>query len=168
MKAMASCAGNFFHLYFIHIFKEFGLKFKRVAIILLVYFFFLMRLFEVLCIKKKGNKIDLLGRYLSRFSLECDLFPLLRLFVPQIDPFRPAYNIKEHTLAKIYSDALALPKREKERLLGYKDAHLQMNHKCIPGDFSSVLYSVLQARESAEEEVLSVQKVQFGYKFTYN
>mmetsp|Transcript_1371 Transcript_1371/g.3683 ORF Transcript_1371/g.3683 Transcript_1371/m.3683 type:complete len:863 (+) Transcript_1371:71-2659(+) len=101
---------------------------------------------ESLHLKKKEDKLSTLANLVSRFSVTCDLFPLMRLLLPGIDSERSTYGLKESNLAKLYGDMLALPEGQKHRLLHWKDPALQEGYKCAAGDFPSVLYSVVEAR----------------------
>lgn len=88
----------------------------------------------------------MLEKYIKRFDVTCDLYPLLRLLLPGIDHERGAYGLKESNLAKLYGEMLALPELQKQRLLRWKDPALQEGYKCAAGDFASVLYSVVESR----------------------
>mmetsp|Transcript_55269 Transcript_55269/g.103840 ORF Transcript_55269/g.103840 Transcript_55269/m.103840 type:complete len:885 (-) Transcript_55269:112-2766(-) len=101
---------------------------------------------ESLHLKKKGDKLASLEKYIKRFDVTCDLFPLFRLLLPGIDHERGAYGLKESNLAKMYAEMLALPEGQKQRMLHWKDPALQEGYKCAAGDFASVLYSVVEAR----------------------
>ncbi|CAN7940810.1 unnamed protein product [Ixodes hexagonus] len=72
-------------------------------------------------------------------------FPAMRLLLPQLDRDRPAYGIKEATLARLYVDVLALQRDspDAQRLLHYKAS--QAGHEGA-GDFASVAYLVLRHR----------------------
>lgn len=105
---------------------------------------------ESLHMKKKEDKLHALERYLSRFALSCDLFPLMRLLLPGIDHDRSTYKLKELALAKLYGEVFALPDAQKRRLLHWKDPAMQEGYKCAAGDFPSVLYSVVEARATVK------------------
>lgn len=72
-------------------------------------------------------------------------FPAMRLLLPHLDRDRPAYGIKEATLAKLYIDVLALGKEspDAQKLLRYRTPHVA---KAEAGDFASVAYLVLRNR----------------------
>ncbi|KAH6934390.1 hypothetical protein HPB50_024031 [Hyalomma asiaticum] len=72
-------------------------------------------------------------------------FPAMRLLLPHLDRDRPAYGIKEATLAKLYIDVLALGKDspDAQKLLRYRTPHVA---KAEAGDFASVAYLVLRNR----------------------
>eukprot|EP00820_Chromera_velia_P022243 Cvel_30784.t1-p1 / transcript=Cvel_30784.t1 / gene=Cvel_30784 / organism=Chromera_velia_CCMP2878 / gene_product=DNA ligase 4, putative / transcript_product=DNA ligase 4, putative / location=Cvel_scaffold4451:3702-9050(+) / protein_length=523 / sequence_SO=supercontig / SO=protein_coding / is_pseudo=false len=81
---------------------------------------------------------------LNRFSRQCDMFPLLRLLIPAADRERTNYHVKEASLAKLFSEILAVKASDRERLKNYKDPSKQPLGKA--GDFVSVLSSVLEGR----------------------
>lgn len=109
-------------------------------------FYRLCQFWESLHLKKKEDKLGALERYIKRFDVTCDLYPLLRLLLPGIDHERGAYGLKESNLAKTYGEMLALPEVQRQRLLRWKDPALQEGYKCAAGDFASVLYSVVESR----------------------
>lgn len=102
--------------------------------------------FESLHLKKKEDKLHALEHFLRRFDTTCDLFPLFRLLLPAVDQERSTYGLKESNLAKLYGEALGLPEAQRQRLLRWKDPALQEGYRCAAGDFSSVLFSVAEAR----------------------
>jgi len=106
----------------------------------------LCQFWESLHLKKKEDKLGALEKYIKRFDVTCDLYPLLRLLLPGIDHERGAYGLKESNLAKLYGEMLALPEAQRQRLLKWKDPALQDGYKCAAGDFASVLYSVVESR----------------------
>eukprot|EP00392_Amoebophrya_sp_AT5.2_P010881 g10948.t1 len=75
---------------------------------------------------------------------------------PQTDRHRGNYEMKENKLGKLISEVLGVPEKEKKRLLGFRDAGLQEGFRCIPGDFSSVLFSVVEVRASYASAGLTV------------
>lgn len=75
---------------------------------------------------------------------------MLRLLLPGVDHERGAYHLKESNLAKLYGEMLALPEAQRQRLLHWKDPALQEGYKCAAGDFSSVLYSLAEARATVK------------------
>lgn len=106
----------------------------------------LCQFWESLHLKKKEDKLSALEKYIKRFDLTCDLYPLFRLLLPGVDHERGAYGLKESNLAKLYGEMLGLPEGQKQRLLHWKDPSLQEGYKCAAGDFSSVLFSVVESR----------------------
>ncbi|KAG0420103.1 hypothetical protein HPB47_003677 [Ixodes persulcatus] len=71
-------------------------------------------------------------------------FPAMRLLLPQFDRDRPAYGIKEATLARLYIDVLALQDSpDAQQLLHYKAPQVV---RAGAEDFASVAYLVLRHR----------------------
>eukprot|EP00929_Paragymnodinium_shiwhaense_P090125 TRINITY_DN50336_c0_g1_i1.p1 TRINITY_DN50336_c0_g1~~TRINITY_DN50336_c0_g1_i1.p1 ORF type:complete len:939 (-),score=205.44 TRINITY_DN50336_c0_g1_i1:140-2860(-) len=127
-------------------------------------FYSLCTYLESLHLKKKEDKLNALEKYLKRFDLCCDLYPLLRLLLPSTDPDRGAFGLKESQLAKIYGELLGLPEGQRQRLLHWKDPALQEGYKCAAGDFASVLYSVVESRATVKpgEAKLTIADVNAG------
>mmetsp|Transcript_12507 Transcript_12507/g.10692 ORF Transcript_12507/g.10692 Transcript_12507/m.10692 type:complete len:156 (+) Transcript_12507:90-557(+) len=60
-------------------------------------------------------------------------------------------------MAKIISKIHALPYNEADRLINYKDVTKQlMKNNCTAGDFSSVLYSVLECRLVLNSDIINI------------
>lgn len=72
-------------------------------------------------------------------------FSAMRLLLPHLDKERPAYGIKETTLARLYIQVLALGKDspDAQKLLNYKAPKVA---RAEAGDFASVAYIVLKNR----------------------
>ncbi|KAF8821731.1 hypothetical protein IE077_001662, partial [Cardiosporidium cionae] len=106
------------------------------------------QLFEMLSDPRRraSDKAGLWYRYLSRFVKSCNLYPLLRLVVPQLDRERNSYNIKEIKLSKLYTEILGLPEEESDRLKHFKDPSKLQHILAHAGDYGSVLYAVLKKR----------------------
>ena len=79
----------------------------------------------------------------SNSSPPQSIFPLLRLLCPEFDGSR-SFGLQESKLAKLYSQAMALPKPIAQQLVHFTNA--QVVGTTHVGDFSSVLYSILQSR----------------------
>lgn len=121
----------------------------------------LCKLCEKICGKQGRNeKRDLLEKFIAYWrefhnkfhagnetqaAADDSFFPAMRLLLPQLDRDRPAYGVKETTLAKLYIDVLALSKDspDAQRLLLYKAPKVA---KAEAGDFASVAYLVLRKR----------------------
>ena len=73
------------------------------------------------------------------------LFPVLRLMLPQLDKERSAYGIKETLLAKLFIALLQLGPNS-EDAMKLKNYKAPKSSKGGPGDFASVLYSVVKDR----------------------
>lgn len=108
----------------------------------------------------KSDKQGLLGKFVTywrefhnklhagsgtQIASDDSFFPAMRLLLPHLDRERPAYGIKEATLAKLYIDVLALGKDspDGQKLLRYRMPHVA---KTEAGDFASVAYLVLRNR----------------------
>ncbi|XP_064490399.1 DNA ligase 4-like [Ornithodoros turicata] len=76
---------------------------------------------------------------------EDSFFSAMRLLLPHLDKERPAYGIKETTLARLYIQVLALGKdsADAQKLLNYKAPKVA---RAEAGDFASVAYVVLKNR----------------------
>ncbi|KAF4715708.1 DNA ligase (ATP) [Perkinsus olseni] len=117
---------------------------------------------EVLTKKTQKAKLGVLERYITQtFAPTSDLYPLLRLIIPQCDTDRQSYGIKEKAMAKMISEVHTLPSAEVDRLINYKDVTKQLMKRCTAGDFPSVLYSVLEFRvlPSSEKDVITIGQV---------
>ncbi|XP_065310900.1 DNA ligase 4 [Dermacentor albipictus] len=108
----------------------------------------------------RGDKRNLLEKFIAYWrefhdklhaangvqaAADDSFFPAMRLLLPHLDRDRPAYGIKEATLAKLYIDVLALGKDspDAQKLLRYRTPHVA---KAEAGDFASVAYLVLRNR----------------------
>ncbi|KAF4662759.1 DNA ligase (ATP) [Perkinsus olseni] len=117
---------------------------------------------EVLTKKTQKAKLGVLERYITQtFAPTSDLYPLLRLIIPQCDTDRQSYGIKEKAMAKMISEVHTLPSAEVDRLINFKDITKQLMQRCTAGDFPSVLYSVLEFRvlPSSEKAVMTIGQV---------
>ncbi|GAA5909260.1 hypothetical protein JCM6882_003781 [Rhodosporidiobolus microsporus] len=102
--------------------------------------------------KKPGYK----GNVLQTFFLEWrknvgpDLYPLVRLLVPERDTRRRTYNLKEAKLAKAIITALDLPPKNDSAL---KLTNWKTPTKDDPGagEFASVAYEVIRTRSTVLE-----------------
>lgn len=77
-----------------------------------------------------------------------DLYPLLRLVLPQLDRER-TYNLKEKKLARVFVEVLGMASasRDAQKLEHFNDPTV-VQSKSV-GDFAAVLYDVLQYRSLA-------------------
>lgn len=84
-----------------------------------------------------------------------DLYPVLRLILPQKDRERTIYGLKERNLAKIYIKLIPLSMKDPDatRLLNWKKP---VTNNQSAGDFPIVLYDVVSKRSSVVEGTLSV------------
>eukprot|EP00397_Hematodinium_sp_SG-2012_P016397 GEMP01016728.1.p1 GENE.GEMP01016728.1~~GEMP01016728.1.p1 ORF type:complete len:788 (+),score=189.85 GEMP01016728.1:182-2545(+) len=105
---------------------------------------------------QKAEKLLKLEKYLKKFE---DPYLVLRLILPSIDMERGNFGLKEHSLGKLFADVMSLPDKEKSRMLNYRDASQQEGHRCVAGDFLSVLYSVLEDRASKMPSTMTLAEV---------
>ncbi|KAJ7504480.1 DNA ligase IV [Mycena galericulata] len=87
-----------------------------------------------------------------------DLYPVLRLILPQKDRERAVYGLKEKNLAKTYIKLIPLGMRDPDaiRLLNWKKP---TEHDKTSGDFPTVLFEVVSKRSSVIEGSLSVDEL---------
>ena len=104
-----------------------------------------------------------------------DLYPVLRLILPQKDRERAVYGLKEKNLAKIYIKLIPLQRTDADamRLLNWKkptekgvrnlpvcySIRSLTAYQAISGDFPTVLYEVISKRSSIIEGSLSVDDI---------
>ena len=79
--------------------------------------------------------------------MEDSLFPVMRLFLPQLDRERGSYGIKETLLARLFIDLLKIGANsiDAKKLKDYK-APKSTSIATDINDFASVLYEVLKDR----------------------
>ncbi|KIR37254.1 hypothetical protein I307_00236 [Cryptococcus deuterogattii 99/473] len=81
------------------------------------------------------KKYELLMRIFGnwREKVGPDLYPLIRLLLPDKDRERPVYNLKESMLARCYIDILSLEKHSEaaQRLIKWKQPAEGVSHSCI-------------------------------------
>eukprot|EP01071_Lankesteria_metandrocarpae_P014434 Lankesteria_metandrocarpae@DN8450_c0_g1_i1.p1 len=114
------------------------------------------RLFSELCnmfehlskpLTKPAAKLKIVSKYLDLFDkTKHDIFPIIRLILPQLDRKRSAYNLKEVGLGRLFTEVLGLPSAEGLKLRYYKDPEKVAGLNATPGSFSSILYAILQTR----------------------
>ncbi|XP_077509630.1 DNA ligase 4 [Amblyomma americanum] len=121
----------------------------------------LCRLCEKICGKQdRSEKRNLLEKFVAYWrgfhaklhvgngvqaAADDTFFPAMRLLLPHLDRDRPAYGIKETTLARLYIEVLALGKDspDAQKLLLYRAPKVA---KAEAGDFANVAYLVLRNR----------------------
>ncbi|OXC65372.1 DNA ligase 4 [Cryptococcus neoformans] len=107
------------------------------------------------------KKYELLMRIFGnwREKVGPDLYPLIRLLLPDRDRERPVYNLKESMLARCYIDILSLEKHSEaaQRLIKWKQPAGDSSNPT--GDFAKVCYNEIKARSTVEEGQLSVEAV---------
>ncbi|OAX43215.1 DNA ligase 4 [Rhizopogon vinicolor AM-OR11-026] len=118
----------------------------------------LVGLFEKLSTERKPERRRrLLDVWFNHWREEIghDLYPVLRLILPQKDRERAVYGLKEKNLAKTYIKLIPLGMRDPDaiRLLNWKKPTEKDKSS---GDFPTVLYEVVSKRSSVVEGSLSV------------
>ncbi|KAJ8590777.1 DNA ligase 4 [Rhizopogon salebrosus TDB-379] len=118
----------------------------------------LVGLFEKLSTERKPERRRrLLDVWFNHWRDEIghDLYPILRLILPQKDRERAVYGLKEKNLAKTYIKLIPLGMRDPDaiRLLNWKKPTEKDKSS---GDFPAVLYEVVSKRSSVVEGSLSV------------
>ncbi|PFH38757.1 ATP-dependent DNA ligase domain-containing protein [Besnoitia besnoiti] len=115
---------------------------------------------------KPANKLHFFARYLRRFShLPAGaLYPLLRLFLPQLDRRRPPSQLKQPLLARVYAQIFALPPAAAARLRLYKDPAAAVAASVATagtvaakvGDFGSFVAATVKQRVGRRPGVVTV------------
>ncbi|KAJ7623294.1 DNA ligase 4 [Roridomyces roridus] len=87
-----------------------------------------------------------------------DLYPVLRLLLPQKDRERAVYGLKEKNLAKAYGKLMGLDSNHEDvkRLSNWKRP---TENEKTSGDFPTVLFEVVSKRSSVVEGSLSVKEL---------
>ncbi|KAF9071362.1 DNA ligase 4 [Rhodocollybia butyracea] len=121
----------------------------------------LVGLFERLSNERKQDKRRKhLNRWFEHYRTEVgnDLFPVLRLILPQKDRDRSAYGLKETNLAKVYLKLIGAKNSDDagRQLLGWKKP-TEKNKSS--GDFPGVLFDVVYKRSSVLEGSLTIAKL---------
>ncbi|KAG6812748.1 hypothetical protein H0H92_000794 [Tricholoma furcatifolium] len=139
----------------------------------------LVGLFEKLSNERKHDRRKkLIDAWFNHWRDEkgYDLYPVLRLILPQKDRERAVYGLKEKNLAKIYIKLIPLGMKDPDaiRLLNWKKpterevctprqhlAVMNMNEiwQKTSGDFPTVLYEVVSKRSSVIEGSLSIDEL---------
>ncbi|BEI97354.1 hypothetical protein CcaverHIS631_0209430 [Cutaneotrichosporon cavernicola] len=112
--------------------------------------------------EEAGKRKEILTRFMSqwRHKVGNDLYPLIRLLLPDRDRERPVYNLKEAMLAKSYIEVLGIDKHSDSalRLTKWKQP-VEGQTDSGAGDFARVCYHEIAARSTVEEGKLSVEAV---------
>ncbi|KAK7686237.1 DNA ligase (ATP) [Cerrena zonata] len=124
-------------------------------------FHVLSALFDRLQTERKPEKRrKLLDTWFNHWREEIgyDLYPVLRLILPQKDRERAVYGLKEKNLAKMYIKLIPLQPKDSDstRLLNWKRPSDRFK---TSGDFPNVLYEVVCKRSSIVEGTLSVEEL---------
>ncbi|KAK0238686.1 DNA ligase 4 [Armillaria nabsnona] len=118
----------------------------------------LVGLFERLQIERRRDKREkLLSSWFNHWRDEKgkDLYPVLRLLLPQKDRERSTYGLKEQKIAKTYIKLIPLGPRDPDaiRLTNWKKP---VEQNTTSGDFPTILYEVVGKRSSVTEGSLSI------------
>ncbi|KAH6915882.1 DNA ligase 4 [Coprinopsis sp. MPI-PUGE-AT-0042] len=121
----------------------------------------LAHLFEKLSAERKQDKRrKLLDTWFKHWRDEkgYDLYPVLRLILPQKDRERAVYGLKEKNLAKTYIKLIGLGPRDPDsiRLLNWKRPS---EREKSSGDFPQVLCEVVSKRSSVIEGTLTIEEL---------
>ncbi|KAH9852184.1 DNA ligase 4 [Lenzites betulinus] len=121
----------------------------------------LVALFEKLQSERKPDKRrKLIQAWFNhwREDVGYDLFPVLRLILPQKDRERAVYGLKEKNLAKTYIKVIPLGRNDPDaiRLLNWKKPTERYR---TSGDFPTVLYEVVNKRSSVVEGTMTVTDI---------
>ncbi|KAI0664220.1 DNA ligase 4 [Cubamyces menziesii] len=124
-------------------------------------FYVLAALFDKLQNERKPEKRrKLLSSWFHHWRQEIgnDLYPVLRLILPQKDRERAVYGLKEKNLAKAYIKLIPLGRHDPDaiRLLNWKKP---TERDRSSGDFPIVLYEVVNKRSSVVEGSLNIDEV---------
>ncbi|WRT63833.1 uncharacterized protein IL334_000758 [Kwoniella shivajii] len=126
------------------------------------HFSLLCTMMDRLRTEEASKRKDILSRFMElwRIKVGNDLYPLIRLLLPDRDRERPVYNLKEAMLAKCYIEVLGLDRHSdaamrlikwKQPIDGQADSH--------SGDFARVCYYEIAARSTVEQGQLSIDAV---------
>nr|Q7Z7W5.1 RecName: Full=DNA ligase 4; AltName: Full=DNA ligase IV; AltName: Full=Polydeoxyribonucleotide synthase [ATP] 4 [Coprinopsis cinerea]BAC76766.1 DNA ligase IV [Coprinopsis cinerea]BAD93669.1 DNA ligase IV [Coprinopsis cinerea] len=121
----------------------------------------LVKLFEKLATERKQERRrKLLDAWFRHWRREkgFDLYPVLRLLLPQKDRDRAVYGLKEKNLAKTYIKLIPLGMRDPDaiRLLNWKKP---TERDKSSGDFPQVLCEVVSKRSSVIEGTLTIDEL---------
>ena len=96
-------------------------------------------------VSKSGKKKEILIKMWQKFDRKVNLFPLMRLLLPQCDIQRQGYNVREKKVGQLYVKAIPLgPKTELAmKLTKYTNPKYAGQ---FVGDFGNVLFDVLKDR----------------------
>ncbi|WWD22515.1 hypothetical protein CI109_107008 [Kwoniella shandongensis] len=126
------------------------------------HFSLLCTMMDRLRTEETSKRRDILGRFMElwRVKVGWDMYPLIRLLLPDRDRERPVYNLKEAMLAKCYIEVLGLDKHSEaaQRMIKWKQP-VDGQAESHSGDFARVCYHEIAARSTVEEGQLSIEAV---------
>ncbi|WVQ76196.1 hypothetical protein IAR50_005859 [Cryptococcus sp. DSM 104548] len=110
--------------------------------------------------QKQHEKHQTLVRLFTlwRQNVGNDLYPLIRLLIPDKDRERPNYNLKEAALANAYIEALGIMKHSEpaDSMIHWKQP---VDGEDTSGDFARVCYKVIKDRCTVENGKWSVEAI---------
>ncbi|ODN88085.1 hypothetical protein L198_06844 [Cryptococcus wingfieldii CBS 7118] len=113
--------------------------------------------------QKQHDKHQTLVRLFAlwRQNVGNDLYPLIRLLIPDKDRERPNYNLKEAALANAYIEALGLEKHSEagDSMIHWKQPKLTGGRQDSSGDFARVCFKVIEPRCVVENGQWSVEAI---------
>ncbi|GAA6059368.1 hypothetical protein JCM10212_003266 [Sporobolomyces blumeae] len=99
--------------------------------------------------RKPGHKAELIGKFYAKWRERAgpDLYPLVRLLLPERDTRRRTYNLKEQKLAKAIVSALDIPpdSADARKLINWK---VPTKGEDAAGEFATVAEKVILSRSS--------------------
>ncbi|OCF31187.1 DNA ligase 4 [Kwoniella heveanensis BCC8398] len=126
------------------------------------HFSLLCTMMDRLRTEEASKRRDILARFMElwRIKVGNDLYPLIRLLLPDRDRERPVYNLKEAMLAKCYIEVLGLDRHSDAalRLIKWKQP-VDGQAESHSGDFARVCYYEISARSTVEQGQLSIEAV---------
>ncbi|WVW81787.1 hypothetical protein I302_103784 [Kwoniella bestiolae CBS 10118] len=126
------------------------------------HFSLLCTMMDRLRTEQASKRTEILRRFMDlwRIKVGNDLYPLIRLLLPDRDRERPVYNLKEAMLAKCYIEVLGLDRHSEAamRLIKWKQP-VDGKAESHSGDFARVCYYEIAARSTVEQGQLSVDAV---------
>ncbi|KAF9517980.1 hypothetical protein BS47DRAFT_1290225 [Hydnum rufescens UP504] len=121
-------------------------------------FQFIVKLFEECSKSKLEGRRNHLFKWFDNWRkiVGPDLYPALRLILPQKDRERATYGFKETTLAKAFIHAFGLNEKsvDAQSLLNWKRPD---QSDVAAGDFPTVLYQTLSSRSSVREGSMTIE-----------
>ncbi|GAB7354218.1 hypothetical protein MBLNU459_g4762t1 [Dothideomycetes sp. NU459] len=106
---------------------------------------------------------SIIARYISRWRKEVgnDIYPVIRLIVPEKDRDRAMYGLKEKTIGKLLVKLMKIDKNSDDAfgLLNWKMPGVR-THSAMAGDFAGRCYEVLSKRQlRTEPSKLNIDQV---------
>ncbi|KAJ1554322.1 DNA ligase (ATP) [Nowakowskiella sp. JEL0078] len=116
--------------------------------------------------EKSTQKKEFLASYFMNWrSSGGDIFPALRLIIPELDKERTTYGLRESTLAKTYIEVIGIAKDSADAmsLMNFKSSVAGGIHNWVhqrhAGNFPQVLKNVIQARINPPAKGISIYEL---------